>query len=114
MGFHYEGVDYDYNFSQFWKKSHIDFEFIEASPDNIWHITAVNKCSKIIITLSCPQSEMLWIRYESPDGMMRHNRLWNGGTGQGILQLFHLDGSKEILIDTIRIKNAGCEYGEYQ
>ncbi len=114
MGLHYEGIDYSYNFSEFWKKSHIDFEFIESSPLNTWNITATNANSKIIMTITCQQSDMLFIRYESPDGNMRHKRLWNGGNATGTLQLFHLKNHEETLIDTLHIKNAGCEYGEYQ
>ena len=49
------------------------------------------------------------MNYESPDGLKRHNRLWNGGNGVGTIKLY----KKGKLIDDIRCENVGCEYGEY-
>ena len=37
----------------------------------------------------CEKKDMLLIRYEAPDGQMRHTRLWNGGNGKGTVLLFH-------------------------
>lgn len=111
MGLHYEGIDYDFNFSHFWSKSNITFEFKEQSPNNIWHVVATNKKTKITVKLQCPQNEMLFIRYESPDGQMRHKKLWNGGTATGVLKIY--DIKSNIIIDTLIVKNAGCEYGTY-
>ena len=58
---------------------------------------------------------MLNIRYEAPTGLKRHNRLWNGGTGEGVLKLYKrsLFGFKEELIDEVYARGVGCEYGEY-
>lgn len=57
----------------------------------------------------CYEFNMLLVNYEAPTGQKRHNRLWNGGNGKGTIKLFR-DGK---LIDEIIVKNAGCEYGEY-
>ncbi|MCI1734377.1 MAG: hypothetical protein LKM30_01370 [Bacilli bacterium] len=57
---------------------------------------------------------MIFIRYEPPDGQMRHQHLFNGGNGQGIVRLYHRHGRKRIPVDEIRCQNVGCEYGEYQ
>jgi hypothetical protein len=57
---------------------------------------------------------MLNINYEAPNGRKRHNRLWNGGTGTGVLRLYRrgLFGGLR-LIDEVEATGIGCEYGEY-
>ncbi|MFI3167642.1 MAG: hypothetical protein R3Y32_05935 [Bacillota bacterium] len=50
------------------------------------------------------------MNYESPDGEKHHKRLWNGGNGVGTIKLYK--GNE--LIDEIKAKNIGCEYGEYE
>ena len=67
----------------------------------------------MITDITCPKSEMLRIRYEAPDGQMRHTRLWNGGTGTGRVQLFAREGFDWELIDDMDVAHVGCEYGEY-
>ena len=61
----------------------------------------------------CRKADMLLVNYESPDGRKRHNRLWNGGNGTGVLKLYKRRFGKEILIDEIEARNIGCEFGEY-
>ncbi|MBQ3923829.1 MAG: hypothetical protein II707_11065 [Spirochaetales bacterium] len=63
--------------------------------------------------IKCRKSDMLLVNYESPDGVKRHNRLWNGGNGFGTVKLYSKKGKQLILIDDIEVKNVGCEYGEY-
>ncbi len=31
------------------------------------------------------ETGMLLVNYETPDGTIKHNRLWNGGNGWGII-----------------------------
>lgn len=112
-GLYYEGRMYDYNFSKFWTGSKIDFSFTEDKHINTWRITAKNRYSMMELILNCPTEEMLFINYEAPNGKKLHNRLWNGGTGYGEIKLYHLKNKEKLLIDHIEIKNAGCEYGEY-
>ncbi|MDH8678816.1 tocopherol cyclase family protein [Fusibacter bizertensis] len=112
-GFYYEGKMYDYNFSKFWRKSHIDFEFIEGEHFNTWKLKAENRKSIMNLTLECPVDEMLLINYEAPNGTKKHNRLWNGGTGFGKIELLKKNRNGTQLIDLIEVKNTGCEYGEY-
>lgn len=111
--FVYEGRRYEYNFSKFWQKSKIDFSFSEEDNINRWILKAKNRYSFIELEMTCKKEEMLFINYESPDGMKRHNRLWNGGTGEGRLKLYSINGKENELIDDISFYNAGCEYGEY-
>ncbi|MGH4139037.1 tocopherol cyclase family protein [Clostridium sp.] len=113
IGMYYEGEMYEYNFSEFWIKSKVDFEFCEGEKLNTWKVNASNKDSIMELTLECPKDEMLLINYESPSGQKLHNRLWNGGTGYGEIKLYQKQRKKMTLIDHIKIKNAGCEYGEY-
>ena len=57
---------------------------------------------------------MILMNYESPDGRKRHNRLWNGGTGVGVLKIYRRSGFGTFeMIDKIYAKNIGCEYGVY-
>ena len=57
---------------------------------------------------------MLLVNYEAPNGIKRHNHLWNGGNGKGHVKLYrNLFGFLPILIDDMTVRNMGCEYGEY-
>ncbi|GAB6106563.1 tocopherol cyclase family protein [Fusibacter bizertensis] len=112
-GFYYEGKMYDYNFSKFWRRSHIDFEFIEGEKINTWKLKAENRKTVLNLTLECPVDEMLFINYEAPNGSKKHNRLWNGGTGIGKIELLKKHKKGVRVIDLIEIRNVGCEYGTY-
>ena len=63
----------------------------------------------MVSDFSCEKEDMLLIQYEAPNGTKRHNRLWNGGNGKGVVKLYH----HKKLIDEIEAHNVGCEYGEY-
>ena len=69
--------------------------------------------AKLDTQIVCKKKDMLWINYEAPTGLKRHNRLWNGGNGTGVLKLYRRRFGKETLIDEIEAKNIGCEFGEY-
>lgn len=112
-GLYYEGKMYDYNFSKFWTSSKINFNFTEGETINHWKVEAENRKSIMELNLECPKEEMILINYEAPNGKKLHNKLWNGGTGYGNIKLYHKKKGRKILIDHIEIKNAGCEYGEY-
>jgi len=107
----YEGDEYEFNFSKFWKHSKVQFNFLEKNNMNQWTVKGYNKDIEISVNVVCPTNEMLFIRYESPDGMMRHKRLWNGGTGFGTIVIY--DRKQNVVLDEIIIRNVGCEYGEY-
>ena len=68
-----------------------------------------NRRDRMVTDLRCRKADMLLVNYEAPDGVKRHNRLWNGGSGRGTVALYR--GGK--LVDRIRVERAGCEYGEY-
>ncbi|MCL4467557.1 MAG: hypothetical protein M1591_01315 [Deltaproteobacteria bacterium] len=112
-GMYYEGKMYDYNFSKLWTGTRISFSFKEGTSMNTWQVHAANRQSVMELTLECRKDEMLLINYEAPNGKKLHNKLWNGGTGQGEIKFLKKKGNQTILIDHIAIKNAGCEYGEY-
>jgi hypothetical protein len=111
--FYYEGENYEYNFSKFWTKSQIRFQFTEKGEINVWKVKAQNRESVLELTLKCLKDEMLLVNYEAPNGTKRHNRLWNGGTGYGEIKLYKKNGHERILLDHVAIRSAGCEYGEY-
>ena len=113
--FYYEGEDYEFNFSKFWTLSRTLFKCWETEDEIRWHVVQITKDAKLDTRIKCKKKDMLNIRYEAPTGYKRHNRLWNGGTGTGILRLYKrsLFGLKEELIDEIYAEGVGCEYGEY-
>lgn len=109
----YEGIDYEFNFSKFWTGSKTEFESSETKDEIIWHVKQDTRKACMITDITCKKKDMLLVNYEAPDGSKRHNRLWNGGNGQGRVQLFKKEKGKLILIDDVNVKNVGCEYGEY-
>ena len=113
IGMFYEGKMYEYNFSKFWTKAKVEFDFTQGEKLNSWKINARNITSIMELTLECPKDEMLLINYEAPSGEKLHNNLWNGGTGYGEIKIYKRQGQEKVLIDHIKMKNVGCEYGEY-
>ena len=63
----------------------------------------------MIVDITCKKIDMLLVNYEAPNGLKRHNRLWNGGNGEGNIKLYH----KGKLVDDMHVGHVGCEYGEY-
>ena len=57
--------------------------------------------------------KMLLVNYEAPDGTKKHNRLWNGGNGWGIIKLYDKVHGELRLVDEMEATHIGCEYGEY-
>ena len=108
--FWYEGEPYEFNFSKIWTHTRTIFDCRETDDQIIWHIEQTNRRDKMITDLTCSKRDMLLVNYEAPDGSRRHTRLWNGGNGSGTVELYR-DGE---LVDRIIVRNAGCEYGEYE
>ena len=65
------------------------------------------------IEVRCKKKDILLVKYQSPDGMKRHDRLFNGGNGRGLIQIFEKNSYGLLLLDEIEARNVGCEYGEY-
>ena len=111
--FNYEGRSYEFNFSKFWTGSTTDFDCWETDDSLYWHVVQQTRTARLVTDITCAKDEMLLVNYEAPDGIKRHNRLWNGGTGMGHIQLFEKrDGAYE-LVDDMRAGSVGCEFGEY-
>ena len=111
--FYYEGKDYEFNFAKFWTGSGTKFACRETEDEIQWHVTQTTFTAKLDTYIRCKKEEMLNINYEAPNGTKRHNRLWNGGTGTGILKLYERKGKEYVLGDEIYAEGIGCEYGEY-
>ena len=111
--FYYEGKDYEFNFSKFWTSSRTFFECTETETEIFWKVVQTTFKAKMEAAVSCNKSEMLLINYESPDGFKRHTRLWNGGTGRGIIRLYEKRRGRWVLVDEVKAASVGCEYGEY-
>ena len=109
----YEGTSHEFNFSKPWTRSTTSFDCWETDDSLYWHVEQAASGMRLITDITCPKAKMLLVNYESPDGAKRHNRLWNGGTGYGRLQLFKMSGGNTELVDDIRVGHVGCEYGEY-
>jgi hypothetical protein len=113
--FYYEGKDYEFNFSKFWTLSRTKFKCRETEDEIQWHVLQITKDAILDTRIRCKKKEMLNIRYEAPNGLKKHTRLWNGGTGSGTIRLYKRDffSNKKVLIDEIHAEGVGCEYGEY-
>ena len=104
-----EGKCFEFNFSKFWTFTRTKFDCRETEKELIWHIEQRTWRNKMVTDVTCEKKDMLLVNYESPDGMKRHNRLWNGGNGRGAVKLYR--GKR--LISEVIAENIGCEYGEY-
>lgn len=111
--FWYEGKNYEFNFSKFWTGSKTKFDCWETETEIHWHVVQTTLTSKLDTQIVCQKEDMLNINYEAPNGTKRHNRLWNGGNGKGVLKLYSRKFGKEELIDEVIAENVGCEFGEY-
>ncbi len=111
--FYYEGKDYEFNFSKFWTGSGTKFVCEETEDEIRWHVVQTTFTAKMDTYITCKKEDMLNINYEAPNGTKRHNRLWNGGNGTGVIKLYErkLGGWK--LIDEVKAEGIGCEFGVY-
>jgi hypothetical protein len=109
----YEGRSYEFNFSKAWTGSKTDFDCWETDDALYWHVDQRTREARLVTDVTCQKAEMLLVNYESPDGSKRHNRLWNGGTGVGHVQLFEKRDGDYALVDDLRAGSIGCEFGEY-
>ena len=107
--FWYEGKSYEFNFSKFWTCCRTKFECRETDTQIIWHVEQRTWLNRMVTDIVCEKKDMLLVRYQSPDGEHRHQRLWNGGTGTGTICLYRCGK----LLDRIHADNIGCEFGEY-
>lgn len=107
--FYYEGQNYEFNFSKLWTFVRTKFNCHETDDEVIWHVEQKTWRNKMVTDVRCFKKDMLLFRYQAPNGLKRHTRLWNGGNGTGTVSLYR-DGK---LIDRIHAENIGCEYGEY-
>ena len=90
-----------------------EFSFEEKETEVIWHVRQENIHAVMETEIHCLKKDMLWVNYEAPDGTKRHNRLWNGGNGWGMIRLFDKKREDLVLIDEVSATHVGCEYGEY-
>ena len=111
--FHYEGKDYEFNFSKFWTLSGTKFDCEETEDEIHWHVVQTTATAKLATEIRCKKKDMLNINYEAPTGLKRHNRLWNGGNGTGVLKLYRRGLGRWVLIDEVEAVGIGCEFGEY-
>lgn len=110
---HYEGKDYEFNFSKFWTFTQTKFRCKETEKEILWQVRMANIHGAIEIKVKCPKEDMLLVRYQSPDGEKRHDKLWNGGTGRGQVKLFRRAFGGLRLVDEMMADHVGCEWGKY-
>ena len=111
--FYYEGKEYDFNFSKLHLMVKTEFSFEEQADEVIWHVRQENYQAAMETEIRCRKKDMLLVNYEAPDGVKRHNRLWNGGNGWGTVKLYHKEGGQWKLVDEVEATHIGCEYGTY-
>ena len=112
--FYYEGEEYDFNFSKLHLHVKTDFSFDEDEKKVYWHVRQENLYAIMETEISCLKKDMLLVNYEAPDGSKKHTKLWNGGTGVGVVKLYRKTDAEPELIDEIETTHVGCEYGEYE
>ena len=111
--FWYEGKSYEFNFSKFWTGCRTEFDCEETEDEILWHVRQQTNTALMDTKIRCFKKDMLFVKYEAPNGKKLHNRLWNGGNGTGVIELYAKKGGKFELIDEVEAKNIGCEFGEY-
>lgn len=111
--FYYEGREFDFNFSKVWLDVRTKFSFREDDEKVYWHVVQENVHAVMDTMIICEKKDMLFVNYEAPDGSKRHNRLFNGGNGYGVVKLFERTRDGLHLLDEIEATHVGCEYGEY-
>lgn len=111
--FYYEGKEYDFNFSKLHLKVKTDFSFEEREDTVVWHVRQENLHAVMETEVFCKKKDMLLVNYEAPDGSKKHNRLWNGGNGYGVIKLYEKSNGRLIPVDEVEATHIGCEYGEY-
>jgi len=111
--FWYEGKSYEFNFSKFWTFCKTKFDCKETEDKIIWYVRQETTKAVMETEMTCDKSKMLLVNYEAPDGKKRHNRLWNGGHGEGKVKLYKKVHGKLELLDELQVGHAGCEWGEY-
>lgn len=107
--FWYEGRCFEFNFSKFWELPMTRFDCRETVDRIYWHVVQTTLFNRLTADIVCDKKDMLLINYEAPDGSKRHDRLWNGGNGRGVVKLYRHGR----LVDEIVCRKVGCEYGEY-
>ena len=110
---YYEGKEYDFNFSHVWLNVKTDFTFEEKEDEVVWQVRQENSHAVMETEVRCRKDHMLFVNYEAPDGEKRHNHLFNGGDGTGLIRLYEKENGALTLIDEIEAAHIGCEYGEY-
>ena len=111
--FYYEGAEYDFNFSKLHLRVRTEFSFEEKEDLVAWRVRQENLHAVMETEVFCRKSDMLLVNYEAPDGAKRHNRLWNGGNGWGVIRLFDKKGDRLEPVDEVEATHVGCEYGEF-
>ncbi len=111
--FYYEGEEFDFNFSKLHLQVKTEFSFREDAEKVYWQVRQENIHAVMETEISCRKKDMLLVNYEAPDGSKKHNRLWNGGNGTGIVRLWRKTLHGTELIDEVEATHVGCEYGEY-
>lgn len=111
--FYYEGKEYDFNFSHIRMKVKTEFSFEEREDEVYWYVRQENKEAVMETEITCKKRDMLLVNYEAPDGTKKHNRLFNGGNGVGVVKLYDKKDGKLLLVDEVEATHIGCEYGEY-
>ena len=110
---YYEGEEFDFNFSHLWLNVKTEFSFREEGDLVHWQVRQENNHAVMETEIFCRKKDMLLVNYEAPDGAKKHNRLWNGGNGWGMVRISRKTGAGLTLLDELEATHVGCEYGEY-
>lgn len=112
--FCYEGEEFEFNFSKFWRFPRTRFEMLETPEELIWKVKQGNLKAIMLTEMHCKKEDMIFINYEAPNGEKKHDCLWNGGNATGTIKLYRRKGIYCKLIDDISVRNGGCEFGVFE
>lgn len=105
----YTGEDYEFGFTPS-LLSRCAWKTKSTNKRYIWHIKAQDKDITLKISGSCAKENMLRLKYESPDGILRKTPLLAGSGFAGTIEIYKKTDGSEKLVDTLRMENGYCEY----
>ena len=109
--FCYENKLFEFHFLKFWTLPRFKYYCRETADELIWHMRLESLTALLKMEVHCDKKDMLFLNYESPEGIKKHNRLFSGGTGTGYIRLYRKQGSNKTLVDEVIARHVSCGYG---
>lgn len=102
VGFLYKGKEYTWRINEF---DHIKIDISFGK----WIVSAKNKSHSIEIEAFAPIEKFMDLKFRTPDGVIFHD--YEALLGDLNIKFYKNHGNKKILIEALKSKHAGIEYG---